>query len=777
MTLSPAEIFSILSKPENADLLDFIQKFSLRLREANTQRVSLDSADSAGAAHPGHVSRGDRRLDAMARLLEGNEVCAAVAFNGKNLLISTNNDGHIMDPIHCALWGRIHHLHGHLIMIARMSLEAGRSIPKHDWLPTTREEFLLEALPFKLLSSKAKVTQAKLKFLQEFTKKLNQDFFKFESGREGAAALAAGEDIVEAWMGNLIPRVADLDLPDDILAKFIDYYDIAHYRENIIRFFQDLIKLEEFVSHIDHADPLASEMVRLLAGRKLGFQLVDAGGPKVHAEMRLTAKAIKEGNKYPYIGISKLCCAFCNVIMEHVLKVQYFEREDEGTEPSRGTHITPYPWTIHKDLLNSEVFLRGLLGDELYVAFQHLITQERAINPGSSLINMGDLVLYIIQDLPRMTFDPANRAQFVTLGIELPEGEAPLTADSSIAASKTPAYVYHSASFFMLDTKELITDTDPRFYELQERYKKEGSALRAFLAFTPMIDLNVDLWYTDEQVTGLLNHRLGIPRGDMAPTVFDNDDLLVNNINHAMGVVATAETRTAVMPIHLHGNHWVGAVLRAIRDADGNITGLNVFFNNPQGYTIQLEENAVRFAETIIARATELLHITNDNVHIIDLHLRQQNNGNDCGPFTVDNLVRLATAAGLDANGLTRDAVIDMAGLKTFVEHGAGAELRAGHNTVFTHLGLPIPTANVGDIDDEAEVDDDVASAPHGGAGGPSGPAASLTPSPLPSPIPEATVLPTVNHFNNYNITATSIVLEEFQIVGDTIDISSILKY
>lgn len=79
----------------------------------------------------------------------------------------------------------------------------------------------------------------------------------------------------------------------------------------------------------------------------------------------------------------------------------------------------------------------------------------------------------------------------------------------------------------------------------------------------------------------------------------------------------------------------------------------------------------------------------------IDLHLRQQHNGVDCGLFTVDNLIRLARYAHDNAetlDGLDRDAVIEAAGLQ-HPPGGDAAAIRAEHNDIFPTLGLPAPIA------------------------------------------------------------------------------------
>ena len=111
-------------------------------------------------------------------------------------------------------------------------------------------------------------------------------------------------------------------------------------------------------------------------------------------------------------------------------------------------------------------------------------------------------------------------------------------------------------------------------------------------------------------------------------------------------------------------------------------------YNNPQGFSIDLEPNAIRFVKIIQTIANEVIPGRVPN--IIDLHLGQQHNGVDCGPFTVDNLVRIArNAATLDS--LDRDGIIARVGLFQPAD-GNAAIIRAEHNAIFTDFNLQTPT-------------------------------------------------------------------------------------
>ncbi len=68
---------------EDSSLLEFTGKLLQLLKEANPNRIEHE------------VTEDKKSLDALARLLVGNEVCSAIAISGKNLLLATNRNLHL----------------------------------------------------------------------------------------------------------------------------------------------------------------------------------------------------------------------------------------------------------------------------------------------------------------------------------------------------------------------------------------------------------------------------------------------------------------------------------------------------------------------------------------------------------------------------------------------------------------------------------------------------------------------------------------------------------
>jgi len=242
-----------------------------------------------------------------------------------------------------------------------------------------------------------------------------------------------------------------------------------------------------------------------------------------------------------------------------------------------------------------------------------------------------------------------------------------------LVSDKLDEFLVRYASIFTKDLK-------PSLIKLIESIIQNKSIARAYHS-------NPDLWYNDEHIRNLLKYYL--PNEDdyaiIAPTVFNNTDLLRSNTIAA--VQAAIAGQVAVMPINLHGNHWVGAVINMQHDGT-----LQVIFNNPFGDRMELEPNAVAFVQTIQA----VMHNIDPavTINIIDLELPQQQNGDDCGVFTTDNLVKLARLAFThNLDGLSREQIIDIAHLEQPAD-GSAAEIRPEHNVIFQELNLPIPQVN-----------------------------------------------------------------------------------
>lgn len=191
--------------------------------------------------------------------------------------------------------------------------------------------------------------------------------------------------------------------------------------------------------------------------------------------------------------------------------------------------------------------------------------------------------------------------------------------DTSDTPELTPYFTLRYVSI-------LIKDLWPQLQRILDAADKKVVVLES--------DVN-PLWYDDQQIRALLQHGL---QGDhytiIDGTVFNNRDLLETNTIAAINEALAGQT--VVMPINLNGNHWVGAVI--LNDGNNN---LRVIYNDPLGHRMDGIPNAVAFRNVVQRIVAEI----GRTVHFTDLAIQQQNNGDDCGTFTADNLIQLAVHA------------------------------------------------------------------------------------------------------------------------------------
>ena len=154
--------------------------------------------------------------------------------------------------------------------------------------------------------------------------------------------------------------------------------------------------------------------------------------------------------------------------------------------------------------------------------------------------------------------------------------------------------------------------------------------------FNGLIEAQTE-WYTEDRMREILSFFLNQDEyAIIAQTQFEHEGNLAANINAAVGAAMAGQV--AVMPINLHSNHWVGTVVRRQRTGE-----IQVVYIDPIGNGLDSESNAGVFREAIQLATRELN--PNHPAPIINvLRIAQQTNGNDCGPFTVDNLINLARA-------------------------------------------------------------------------------------------------------------------------------------
>ena len=153
---------------------------------------------------------------------------------------------------------------------------------------------------------------------------------------------------------------------------------------------------------------------------------------------------------------------------------------------------------------------------------------------------------------------------------------------------------------------------------------------------------NINYWYGDEDIRGVIANRLG-NSAYVAPAV-PNNVALINDVAAA----ALNEARAglpALIPVNLNGNHWTALAIRT--KVNGDVV---VFYNDSFG-------SSLGGATTESGMHIEAIKKLVPNVEIIDLQVHQQNDGSSCGAFTAENLIALSM---LDQKDLTAEAARDV---------------------------------------------------------------------------------------------------------------------
>lgn len=160
-----------------------------------------------------------------------------------------------------------------------------------------------------------------------------------------------------------------------------------------------------------------------------------------------------------------------------------------------------------------------------------------------------------------------------------------------------------------------------------------------------------DYLYQDTDIEILLKLYLDPEKVSIQPVLSlrpSYREVLSGTMLGAIMSIESGEKEAAVIPLETGGAHWV--CLTVTKDKDGQM----VFtYNDPNGTPIGVRGDLVEMIGAMAPQAK-----------IVDLQTKQQQNDTDCGPFVVDNLVKMATGKPI---------------LDTQKSQNAGEELRAQH--------------------------------------------------------------------------------------------------
>lgn len=300
-----------------------------------THLLSREVREAIQKAHDQYVSppKGYRRLDSLARLLEGNSLCAAAYFDGKKILITSNKLG-----------------------------------------ATSREDNETKRLINEILDYYLQlVTKAKHRDIAQLRKTLNDERIKlFQNiciknicGQMGKATIAGCDEYINKFASYVLalPNDPINDSKNTGLHKFKEFVgqEVRDAKVGMLfgacivaipRLARDFRKLENY---------FIREGKTLLKKDPVIIQ----HGTKLHAEMQLIQEVIVNNgiSKIGYIGISKLCCLDCaSVILAiNIGNGQGQQLDEEFKVLTRGQHDICFndKWKM-PDFLKKDRLLRTL---------------------------------------------------------------------------------------------------------------------------------------------------------------------------------------------------------------------------------------------------------------------------------------------------------------------------------------------------------------------------------------------------------------------------------
>lgn len=143
------------------------------------------------------------------------------------------------------------------------------------------------------------------------------------------------------------------------------------------------------------------------------------------------------------------------------------------------------------------------------------------------------------------------------------------------------------------------------------------------------VENNLDTeWYSDKKIDNVLSHALSGKKDVVALKAIplEGSDYFADALKEAARL-ATKKGKTVLMPINIHGDHWVGGMMKMEDEK------LKFFHNDSLGNAMD---------------PTMKEKIERAGIEIIDLKARQQNDNHNCGPLTIHNLLEMSKAESLD---------------------------------------------------------------------------------------------------------------------------------
>jgi len=189
-------------------------------------------------------------------------------------------------------------------------------------------------------------------------------------------------------------------------------------------------------------------------------------------------------------------------------------------------------------------------------------------------------------------------------------------------------------------------------------------------------------WYSVDKIDKLLHLKLANNKqiSIVHSIEFEEKELLIDNISVAVKEVIDSG-KIAVVPLHMHGNHYTALVIKKQTD---NI--LQIIYNDSNGNSLMSEKNSGALIRAISKVNTEFT--------LIDICLKQQYNDDDCGPYTIENLVKLAIT---DTSNMHKNQIQKLLQIEDSSNGNDASFIRMQHAIELEQTFINSPICNIKD--------------------------------------------------------------------------------
>ena len=194
------------------------------------------------------------------------------------------------------------------------------------------------------------------------------------------------------------------------------------------------------------------------------------------------------------------------------------------------------------------------------------------------------------------------------------------------------------------DVEKLFTEVIERQKQMAEEQK--APILKVDESYNSKELTQSNYWYTDKDINAVLSQRLrqvnaqNIYQMD-AVALHSGDDTEQNNqlttdrIRTRIGEMSEPKIgKKLLIPVNIGGNHWIGAAVEFEQDGKAKVT-----------YSDSLEGDGLNVRKTALDK---LIGDAIDGQKEFVIHNNPQkqakDNGSDCGPLTIENLIRIAAS-------------------------------------------------------------------------------------------------------------------------------------